>query len=151
MFGNIPAQPVNTTQHITSTNARPSNRLSGGTTGSEATMPVSGAAEKIAAAMATLPGVSSAPHRFGGTEYCLARREIGHVHGNALVDIPFTKKIREELVSAGKAERHHILPESGWVSIHLRQAADVDRAIELLHRSFTLAQKPKAEAAHTAL
>jgi hypothetical protein len=101
---------------------------------------VSGAAGKIAAAMDALGGVVARPHRFGGTEYRLARREIGHVHGDHLVDIPFTKKIREELVAAGKAERHHILPESGWVSVYLRQTSDVDRAIELLRFSFGIAR-----------
>jgi hypothetical protein len=100
---------------------------------------VAGAAEKIAAAMGGLGGVVARPHRFGGTEYRLGRREIGHVHGEHLVDIPFTKKIREELVAAGKAERHHILPESGWVSVYLRQTADVERAIELLRFSFEMA------------
>ena len=102
-------------------------------------MSVVGASEKIAAAMSDLPGVTSLPHRFGGTEYRVGRREIGHVHGNHLVDIPFTVKTREELVAAGKAERHHVLPESGWVSIFLRQAADVERATELLRYSFELA------------
>jgi Luciferase len=99
-------------------------------------MAVSGAGERIDAAMRALPGVSAGPHRFGGTEYRVARTEIGHVHGDALVDIPFTKKIREELVTAGRAQRHHILPESGWVSVYLREAADVDRALELLRLSF---------------
>jgi hypothetical protein len=99
-------------------------------------MAVSGAAERIDAAMRELAGVSAAPHRFGGTEYHVGRREIGHVHGNALVDIPFPKKMREELVAAGRAEPHHILPDSGWVSIWLREAADVDRAVELLRMSF---------------
>ena len=103
-------------------------------------MPVAKAAEKIATAMQALPGVTSSPHRFGGTEYRLERREIGHVHGDSLVDIPFTKKIREELVGAGKAERHHILPDSGWVSVFLRESADVDRAIELLRYSYERAR-----------
>jgi Family of unknown function (DUF5519) len=101
-------------------------------------MSIPGAAEKIAAAMSPLPGVTAGPHRFGGTEYRVGRREIGHVHGNALVDIPFPKKVREELVAAGRAERHHILPESGWVSVYLREPADVDLAIELLGYSFEL-------------
>jgi hypothetical protein len=57
------------------------------------------------------------------------------------VDIPFPKKIRNELVMAGRAELHHILPESGWVTIYLRQAADVDRAIELLRLSFEIADQ----------
>jgi hypothetical protein len=103
-------------------------------------MAVQGAGETIGLAMRDLPGVSAGPHRFGGTEYRLERREIGHVHGNALVDIPFTKKLREELVAAGRAEPHHILPESGWVSVFLREAPDVDRAIELLRLSFERAR-----------
>ncbi len=71
----------------------------------------------------------------------LWRYGIGHVHGDSLVDIPFPKGIRNELVIAGRAEPHHILPESGWVSIYLRQAADVDRAIELLRLSFEIADQ----------
>ena len=102
-------------------------------------MPIQGAGEQIFAAMHLLPGVEAGPHRFGGTEYRLGRREIGHAHGDHLVDIPFTKAIRDELVLAGRAERHHILLDSGWVSIHLREEADVDRAIELLHRSYAIA------------
>jgi len=102
-------------------------------------MAVSGAKERIAAAVQPWPGITSQAHRFGGTEYTLGRREIGHVHGDSLVDIPFTKKVRDQLVSAGQAEPHHILPESGWVSIYLRQVADVDRAIDLLRLSFQMA------------
>jgi hypothetical protein len=102
----------------------------------EVSMSIAGAAERIAAAMSRLPGVTAGPHRFGGTEYRMGRREIGHVHGDALVDIPFPKKVREELVAAGKAEHHHILPDSGWVSVWLREAADVERAVELLRMSF---------------
>jgi hypothetical protein len=110
-------------------------------------MPVAKAAEKIATAMQALPGVTASPHRFGGTEYRLDRREIGHVHGDSLVDIPFTKKIREELVGAGRAERHHILPDSGWVSVFLREPGDVDRAIELLRYSYERARPREMEGA----
>jgi hypothetical protein len=108
-------------------------------------MPVAKAAQRIDVAMQTLPGVTASPHRFGGTEYCLGRREIGHVHGDSLVDLPFTKRIREELVAAGRAERHHILPDSGWVSVYLREPADLDRAIELLRYSYQRAQPRKVD------
>jgi hypothetical protein len=104
-------------------------------------MAVSGAKEKIDAALQGWPGITSQPHRFGGTEYNVGRREIGHVHGDSLVDIPFPKKVRNELVTAGRAEPHHILPDSGWISIFLRRASDVDRAIELLHLSFEIASQ----------
>jgi hypothetical protein len=104
-------------------------------------MAVPGAKERIDAALKGWSGITSQPHRFGGTEYNLDRREIGHVHGDRLVDIPFPKKVRNELVATGRAEPHHILPESGWVSIFLRQACDVNRAIELLHLSFEIANQ----------
>jgi hypothetical protein len=104
-------------------------------------MPVSGANKSIESALQTCAGITARPHRFGGTEYLLGRREIGHVHADHLVDIPFPKNVRDELVATGRAEPHHILPESGWVSIHLNQASDVERAIELLLYSFEIAIK----------
>ena len=79
-------------------------------------MAVSGAKEKIDTTLRWWSGIRSQPHRFGGTEYCLGRREIGHVHGDSLVDMPFPKKVRNELVTAGRAQPRHILPESGWVN-----------------------------------
>jgi hypothetical protein len=104
-------------------------------------MSISGAHKRIESALQTCSGITAQPHRFGGTEYRLGRREIGHVHTDHLVDIPFPKKVRDVLVASGRAEPHHILPESGWVSIHLNQASDVERAIELLLYSFEIANK----------
>lgn len=89
-------------------------------------------------------GVTEHPHRFGGTEYRLGKREIGHIHGDRLVDIPFTKKARDQAIQKGKAEAHHILPDSGWVSIWLREPKNVDDALELLGRSLQLALKQRA-------
>ena len=107
-------------------------------------MAVSGAKKRIDKAVQGWRAVAAQPHRFGGTEYRFGRREIGHVHGDSLVDIPFPKKVRDELVAARRAEPHHILPESGWVSIYLRQPSDVDRAIELLHLSYEIATQRDA-------
>ena len=100
--------------------------------------------EVIQSAVLAWPGVTAHPHRFGGTEYRLGKREIGHVHGNSLVDIPFPTKIRDEIVAAGRAEPHHILPDSGWISFFLREEVDVQRAIDLLRQSFDLAAAQKA-------
>jgi hypothetical protein len=102
-------------------------------------MAIHGAQGRIREVVIGWEGVTEAPHRFGGVEFRLGRRELGHVHGDSLVDIPFPKKVRDEIVAAGKAEPHHILPQTGWVSLFLRADQDVERAIELLHRSFLLA------------
>jgi predicted DNA-binding protein (MmcQ/YjbR family) len=89
--------------------------------------------------------VTALPHRFGGTEYRLGeRRELGHIHGDTLVDIPFPTKVRNELVAAGRAEPHHLLSDSGWISFYIREAADVERAIELLRLSYEIATKQRS-------
>lgn len=101
---------------------------------------IPGAQRQICDAMSCLPNVKVQPHRFGGMEFRLGRRELGHIHGDRLVDIPFPKKIRNENVAAQEAEPHHILPDSGWVSLFLKTEDDVGRAIQLLQRSFQLAK-----------
>jgi hypothetical protein len=83
--------------------------------------------------------VTEAPRRFGGVEFRLGKRELGHIHGDWLVDIPFPKHVRDEVIATGEAEPHHILPETGWVSVFLQTDDDVERAITLLGRSFSLA------------
>ena len=106
-------------------------------------MTVRGAAQRIQTELLSWPHVEAHPHRFGGTEYRIGKRELGHIHGDQLVDIPFPMKVRDEVVSAGLAEPHHLLPDTGWVSLYLREPTDVDRAVELFRRSFNLALKQK--------
>jgi hypothetical protein len=89
-------------------------------------------------AVSAWPGTTQAPHRFGGVEFLIGDREIGHLHGDSLLDVPFPKKVRNELVASGLASPHHILPESGWTSFRLNRPADIDAAIALLRRSFDL-------------
>jgi Family of unknown function (DUF5519) len=92
-------------------------------------------------------GISVHPHRFGGREYRLGSREIGHLHGNELVDVPLPVKVRDEVIAAGLAERHHILPDSGWISIWLRTPDDVQHALTVLERSLGLARAQAARRA----
>jgi hypothetical protein len=106
-------------------------------------MSVSNAQKTITQTLTSWEGVSTAPHRFGGVEYRFGTRELGHIHGDQLVDIPFPKKVRDEIVSTGLAEPHHILPKTGWVSFRLREEGDVQKAIALLHRSYAIALKQK--------
>ena len=106
-------------------------------------MSITGAREPIHASVTSWVGVEAHPHRFGGTEFMIGKREIGHIHGDWLVDIPFPTKVRDQLIAAGRAEPHHILPDSGWISFYLRQEADVDRAIALLRMSYDIAAKQK--------
>lgn len=106
-------------------------------------MAVNGARVQIQDEVLTWPGVEARPHRFGGTEYRLDRREIGHIHGDYLVDIPFPKRIRDELVAEGRVQPHHVLPDTGWVSFYIQEPSDIARAIELLQLSYQLAIKQR--------
>ena len=60
-----------------------------------------------------------------------------------LLDIPFPTKVRNEVLAAGLAQPHHLLPDTGWISFYFREAADVERAIALLRRSYEIALKQK--------
>ena len=110
-------------------------------------MPVPEAGKKIAVTVGSWEGVTDGPHRFGGVEFRVGRREVGHVHGDSLVDIPFSKTVRDELIQAGVAEPHHVLPKSGWVSVHLRNLDDVERAIQLLRKPYEIARQSQIERA----
>jgi hypothetical protein len=86
--------------------------------------------------VSTWDGVSAHPHRFGGTEFRIGNIEIGHIHGNHMADLPFTRKIREVLVADGESDVHHLLPETGWISFYLRRDADVNQAVKLFRMSY---------------
>jgi hypothetical protein len=103
--------------------------------------------EQIHEAAMSWSGVTARPHRFGGTEYRFGTREIGHIHGDHLLDIPFPKSVRNELIAAGLAEPHHILPNSGWISFYIKRTDQVKAAIALLRRSYDLASAGKANVA----
>jgi Family of unknown function (DUF5519) len=80
-------------------------------------------------------GVTTHNHRFGGLEFRLGRRELGHLH-RSFADLPFPRKVRDELVRARRARPHHILPESGWVTVPMRSATEVQDVIELFRENY---------------
>lgn len=83
------------------------------------------------------PGITTGPGRFGATTFSYGTREVGHLHGSSHADLPFPTKLRHELVAQGRAEPHHFLPQSGWVTVPL--AGDgVSRALELFRLNYDL-------------
>ena len=94
------------------------------------------AAERIQQQVARWAGVTVAPHRFGGVEFRVGRRELGHLHGSRLADLPFPVAVREQLVAQGRASRHHVMPESGWVSYFMKSPEDAAGAIDLFRLNY---------------
>src|SRR6185437_6685121 len=76
--------------------------------------------ENIKKEILSWPYVSSEPHRFGGIEFLINKREMGHIHGDKLADLPFQMDVRNKLVDSGHVSPHHVLPQSGWVSYWIK-------------------------------
>jgi hypothetical protein len=103
-------------------------------------MALRGAHERITGQVAEWEGVVASPHRFGGTEFHLGKREIGHIHGDQWADIVFPMQVRDRLVAEGRAEPHHILHRSGWITFRLRREEDERSAVELFRLSYEIAR-----------
>ena len=100
-------------------------------------MGTKGSGELIHETVTSWPGVEAFPHRFGGTEYRVGRKEMGHVHGDRLADIPLPRKLHDEVIASGRAELHHVLPHTGWVSCWMHGPDDAARVIELFRLQYT--------------
>jgi hypothetical protein len=75
--------------------------------------------------------IQKRPHRFGGVGFFIGTTEIGHLHGNGLLDLFVGKSFRTEQVRQKHALPHHVFPDSGWISFWLRSPADLARALDL--------------------
>ena len=87
--------------------------------------------EKVKTELMSWPGITSQSHRFGGTEFRVNGREMGHMHGGRFADLPFPMTIRNELARDGRALPHHVLPNSGWVTFLINEEADITSLINL--------------------
>jgi hypothetical protein len=105
-------------------------------------MAVRGAGERIRREVLSWPGVAAKPHQFGGTEYDVGARQLGHVHGDSTLDAPFPRAVRDALLREGRAQEHRFVPDSGWVTLDLETEADVDNAVALLRLNYERA-KPR--------
>jgi Family of unknown function (DUF5519) len=80
--------------------------------------------------VASWEGVTVHAHRFGGIEFRLGKRELGHIHPGGWADLPFTRRIRDMLVETGRAGPHRF-GVAGWVSRDLD-----DEVLELFRLSY---------------
>lgn len=98
--------------------------------------------DKIEMTAETWSGIEFSTHKFGGLQLNYKGREVGHIHSNGIIDIPFPKKIRDTLIKNGRAANHHIFTESGWISFYIQTEKDYDAAIALLQLSYEYKQTP---------
>ena len=97
-------------------------------------------------------GVEVMPEpRFGGPMFQLGRRQLGHLHDagerGAFADIPLPRALRDELIAAGRARPHSAMPNSGWLTVPVRTAADLGGAVEVFRLAYERAQRKAARPA----
>ncbi len=107
--------------------------------------------ETIKCELLSWEGVTAQPHRFGGIEFRFGNRELGHLHGDWQADLPFPVRVRQELVSSGRASLHHILPETGWVTFYIHGEQDVPKLVELFRLNYDLVREKQVAAPGSAV
>jgi len=93
------------------------------------------AREAVIRQVSSWSGVSIHKHRFGGVEFRVGRRELGHLHPR-FADLPFPRLIRDPLVASGRAKPHHFVPDSGWITVPMRTASEAENVIGLLRQNY---------------
>jgi hypothetical protein len=94
--------------------------------------------DEIEAEVAKWDGITIGNHKYGGIQFNRNGREIGHIHGNGMLDIPLTRKLKLQFIEQGKLLDHHTIKDTGWSSFEIHTLTDKDRAIELLQESYLL-------------
>jgi Luciferase len=104
--------------------------------------------QRITAEVGTWPGVESGPGRFGSLRFTVGRRELGHLHGEEIADLPLRPEVAAELIAAGDAREHRFTPErSGWVTVDLSSDEAAERVIELMRSGYERAVAKRPELA----
>jgi hypothetical protein len=91
------------------------------------------------------PEVSTGETSRGGLQFSYGKVELGHLHGENFADLPFPKKVRNQLIEEGRASVHPPLPDSGWVRRRMDGPGDAEAVIELFRMNYNRA---KARAEH---
>ena len=82
---------------------------------------------------------TGAMRRSSADRLALERTIRLHVHDPGAERVVVDLRTPRAAAAEGRAEPHHLLANSGWVSFYLREPADIDAAIALLHESYGLA------------
>ena len=101
-------------------------------------------AARITTEILTWEGVTQHEHRFGGVEFRLGGRQLGHLHGERWADLPFPRRIRDMLVETGRAQPHHVLADTGWVSKQIRSEDDAALVVDLFRLGYERARVAQA-------
>ena len=82
------------------------------------------------------PNTTVHAHKFGGIQFNNHNRELGHIHGNGLLDILLSREQKALLMKEYPIQDHHVFKNSGWISFWIKTSADKQIAVELLRLNY---------------
>ena len=95
------------------------------------------AGQRITEEVTSWPGVEAGPGRRGEFAFKLARREIGHLHGDRAAHFSFPKDVWAELKAQGRIVDHPVFPgKAGLGARRIENEDDVADVIELLRLNY---------------
>jgi hypothetical protein len=89
-------------------------------------------AERIISEALSWPGVYRARGHVGSVVLRVGRRELGHLHGDAVADVPLAPNLQDQLVKDGVGLER----DSGWVTVPLETEEGVQQALALLRGNY---------------
>lgn len=84
----------------------------------------------------TWPGISVSVHPYGGLQVNLGKHELGHLHGNGLLDVLLNRQLKTKVMMLAGVLDHHVFKNSGWVSLRVKTTADRDLGIAILREAY---------------
>jgi len=91
---------------------------------------------RIVREVRTWKGVTTSNHIYGGIQFNYQGFELGHLHGNGLLDIRINRKMKEKALIQKDVFQHHILGDSLWLSYKIRNHSKEEVALELLRKMY---------------
>lgn len=95
---------------------------------------------RIEREVSSWPGVTTGDTGRGGLGFYYGKVELGHLHGNSFADLPFPKKVHDELIEEGRASVHPPLPDSGWVRRKMDGTDGAEAVIGLFRMNYDRAK-----------
>jgi len=93
--------------------------------------------QQITEEVTSWPGVQAGPGRRGEFSFRLARREIGHLHGDHSAHFVFPRALWDELKAEGRIVPHPVFPDrQGPAARRIEDEDDVRDVIALMRLNY---------------
>jgi RNA polymerase sigma-70 factor (ECF subfamily) len=93
-------------------------------------------ADRIVSEATGWPGVSRTQGELGSIVLSVAERELGHLHGDAVADVPLVPELRDQLVADDAALTHRGRHDPDWVTVPLDSEDGIQQTLQLLRANY---------------